>query len=54
MIYGDQDFAMPRFERLAEFVPHVEVVGLDCGHWIQEEMPEETNQVISQWLERQG
>jgi pimeloyl-ACP methyl ester carboxylesterase len=36
-----------------EFVPHVEVVGLDCGHWIQEELPEETNQVISRWLEQQ-
>jgi hypothetical protein len=32
----------------------VEVVGLDCGHWIQGEMPEETNRVISEWLDRQG
>lgn len=53
MIYGDQDWAIPRAENLTEFVPHVEVVGLDCGHWIQEEMPEETNQVISRWLEQQ-
>ncbi|QYA95715.1 alpha/beta hydrolase [Streptomyces anulatus] len=53
MIYGDRDVAVPRSESLTEFVPKVEVVGLDCGHWIQEEMPEETNQVISQWLERQ-
>jgi len=53
MIYGDRDWAIPRSEDLTEFVPHVEVVGLDCGHWIQEEMPEETNQVISRWLERQ-
>ncbi|MFE2626130.1 alpha/beta fold hydrolase, partial [Streptomyces caelestis] len=48
-----RDVAVPRSESLTEFVPKVEVVGLDCGHWIQEEMPEETNQVISQWLERQ-
>lgn len=53
MIYGDRDVAVPRSESLTEFVPKVEVVGLDCGHWIQEEMPEETNQVISQWLEQQ-
>lgn len=53
MIYGDRDLAVPRSESLTEFVPKVEVVGLDCGHWIQEEMPEETNQVISQWLEQQ-
>lgn len=53
MIYGDQDRAIPRSEDLTAFVPHVEVVGLDCGHWIQEEMPEETNRAISGWLERQ-
>ncbi|MGC5535548.1 alpha/beta fold hydrolase [Streptomyces sp. SR-10] len=53
MIYGDRDVAVPRSESLTEFVPKVEVVGLDCGHWIQEEMPEETNQVISKWLEQQ-
>jgi hypothetical protein len=34
-------------------VPNVEVVNLDCGHWIQQEMPEETNQAILNWLEQQ-
>ena len=52
MIYGDRD-VIPRFEKLTEFVPNVEVVGLDCGHWIQQEMPEETNQAILKWLEKQ-
>lgn len=52
MIYGDRD-VIPRFEKLTEFVPKAEVVGLDCGHWIQQEMPEETNQVILKWLEKQ-
>jgi pimeloyl-ACP methyl ester carboxylesterase len=42
-----------RSEKLAEFVPHVEVVNLDCGHWIQEEKPEETNQAMTKWLEQQ-
>lgn len=49
MIYGDRD-TIARQERLAECVPNVEVVSLDCGHWIQQERPEETNQVILKWL----
>lgn len=53
MIYGDRD-VIPKSVRLADFVPNVEVVSLDCGHWIQEEMPEETNQAIIGWLARQN
>ncbi len=53
MIYGDRD-GIPKFERLAAFVPHVEVVSLDAGHWIQQERPEETNQMILKWLEKQA
>ena len=52
MIYGDRDL-VARSENLAEFVPDVEVVSLDCGHWIQQEKPEETNRVITKWLEHQ-
>lgn len=52
MIYGDRDL-IPKSERLAEFVPNLEVVNLDSGHWIQQERPEETNQVILKWLEQQ-
>ncbi|WP_433044739.1 alpha/beta fold hydrolase [Dactylosporangium sp. CS-033363] len=51
MIYGDRD-AVLRAERLAEFVPDVEVVSLDCGHWIQQERPEETNRAILGWAAR--
>ena len=51
MIYGDRD-VIPKFEKLTEFVPKVEVVNLDCGHWIQQEKPEETNQAILNWLEQ--
>ncbi len=50
MIYGDRD-VIPKFEGLSEFVPHVDEVSLDCGHWIQQEKPEETNRAILQWLE---
>lgn len=53
MIYGEQDM-VPKFERLPEFVPNVEVVSLDCGHWIQQEMPTATNQVILEWLAQQN
>ncbi|MCJ8325103.1 MAG: alpha/beta hydrolase [Rhizobiales bacterium] len=53
MIHGDKDM-IPKFEKLTEFVPNAEVVSLDCGHWIQQEKPEETNLVILQWLEKQA
>ena len=53
MIYGDRD-VIPKFENLAEFVPNVAVVTLDCGHWIQQEKPEETTQAILTWLARQA
>jgi len=53
MIYGDRD-SIPKSENLQDFVPNVEVVSLDCGHWIQQEKPEETTRVILTWLEQQG
>ncbi len=52
MIYSDRDPVQPS-ENLTEFVPNVEVVNLDCGHWIQQEKPEETNQAILKWLKQQ-
>jgi len=53
MIYGERD-PIPKLENLSEFVPNVEVVSLDCGHWIQQEKPEETNKTILKWLEQQS
>lgn len=53
MIYGERDM-IPKFEKLSEFVPNVEVVSLNCGHWIQQEKPEETNQTILKWLKQQN
>jgi len=53
MIYGDRD-PVAKSKNLADFVPNVDVVSLDCGHWIQQEMPEETNQVILGWLDQQA
>ncbi len=52
MIYGDRD-AVGRAPNLRTFVPNVEVVSLDCGHWIQQELPEETNRAVLDWLGRQ-
>ena len=52
MIYGNRD-AVRRSENLTTFVPDVDVVDLDCGHWIQQEKPGETNQAILTWLDRQ-
>ncbi|WP_264210463.1 alpha/beta fold hydrolase [Leisingera thetidis] len=49
MIYGDRD-AIPKSENLAEFVPNADVVSLDCGHWIQQEKPQETTGAILNWL----
>ena len=52
MIYGDRD-TIQKFDRLPEFVPNVEVVSLDSGHWIQQERPNELNETIVEWLRRQ-
>lgn len=52
MIYGNRD-TIPKFEGLSKFVPKVQVVSLDCGHWIQQELPEETNEAILKWLKSQ-
>ncbi len=49
MIYGAND-VIPPFEQLPEFVPNVDVVSLACGHWIQQEKPQETTQAILDWL----
>ncbi|KAE9628135.1 alpha/beta fold hydrolase [Parasedimentitalea maritima] len=50
MIYGNRD-VIPKSENLSDFVPKVDVISLDCGHWIQQEMPDETTRKMLQWLE---
>jgi pimeloyl-ACP methyl ester carboxylesterase len=49
MIYGEQD-SIPRAQNLSDLVPNVEVISLDCGHWIQQEKPKETTETILNWL----
>ncbi len=51
MIHGTYDI-VPASERIKEFVPRVEVITLECGHWIQQEKPAETNAAILEWLSR--
>ncbi len=51
MIYGEQDM-IPKSENLKNFVPNLDVARLNCGHWIQQEMPKETTQTIINWLEQ--
>lgn len=53
MIYGEQD-TIPKSENLKNIVPNLDIVSLDCGHWIQQEKPEETTQAILKWLEQQN
>ena len=49
MIYGDYDM-VPKSETLADHVPNLTVHSLPCGHWIQQEQPEATNQIMLDWL----
>lgn len=53
MIYGARDTVAPA-ENLAQFVPDVQEVRLDAGHWIHQERPDETTRTIVDWLARQG
>ena len=48
-IFGKYDMVR-RSDNLAEFVPNVQVAELDCGHWIQQERPGETNQLMLDWM----
>ncbi|WP_137724167.1 alpha/beta fold hydrolase [Prescottella subtropica] len=52
MIYGDRD-PVQKPANLTEFVPDIDVISLDCGHWIQEEQPEATTRAMLTWLNRQ-
>ena len=49
MIYGEQDM-IPKSPTLSNFVPNVTETSLDCGHWVQQEMPNETSKLILDWL----
>lgn len=49
MIHGLQD-PIPIPSNMDDFVPNISIAPLDCGHWIQQELPDETNRLILDWL----
>ncbi len=52
MVYGEKD-VIPPLPNIKDFVPNIDVASLDAGHWIQEERPEELNQLILEWLKNE-
>lgn len=51
MIHGQFDM-VPMSPTLEASVPLVEIESVPCGHWIQQELPEETNRLLLGWLAR--
>jgi pimeloyl-ACP methyl ester carboxylesterase len=50
MIHGQHDM-VPATD-MSGYVDDLELHRLDCGHWIQQEKPEETNAILIEWLNR--
>ena len=50
MIYGRHDM-VPQMD-MSEYVKDLEVHHLECGHWIQQEKPAETSDILIEWLNR--
>jgi pimeloyl-ACP methyl ester carboxylesterase len=51
MIYGEYDI-VPKGRDLSEYIPNLESITLECGHWIQQERPDEVNAFLLDWLKR--
>lgn len=49
MIHGKYDMVQAN-PRLKQFAPNSEVHTLECGHWIQQEQPAQTNRLLLEWL----
>lgn len=52
MIYGKYDVVPRGRGDLSEYVPNLETITLECGHWIQQEKPDEVNAFLLDWLKR--
>ncbi len=52
VLWGEHDRALGRelAEGLEQWVPNVSVRFLDCGHWTQQERPEEVNRYLMEFL----
>jgi pimeloyl-ACP methyl ester carboxylesterase len=51
MVYGAYD-VVPKGRDFSEYVPNLETITLECGHWIQQERPDEVNAFLLDWLKR--
>ena len=51
MIYGQYDI-VPPMPNLTDYAPQVETHTLPCGHWIQQEEPQRTTELMLDWLAR--
>ncbi len=51
MIHGQYDI-VPENPKLSSIVSDLEVHTLDCGHWIMQERPTQTNELMLDWLRR--
>jgi len=56
ILWGEHDQALGRelTEGLERWVPDLTVRYLDCGHWTQQERPEEVNRALLEFLDRTG
>jgi pimeloyl-ACP methyl ester carboxylesterase len=50
MIFGEHDVAPP--SDLSPYAPQIESHTLKCGHWIQQEKPDEVNKILIDWLKK--
>lgn len=51
MIHGEHDI-VPKGGDVSKYIPNLESITLDCGHWIQQEKTEEVNKFLLDWLKR--
>ena len=51
MIHGTYDI-VPKGGDVSKFIPNLESITLDCGHWIQQEKVDEVNAFLVDWLKR--
>jgi len=51
IIYGRYDMVRP-FDRIGDYVPDLEIHTIECGHWIQQEKPEDANRIMMDWVAR--
>ena len=51
MIYGNHDIVAKGGD-VSNYIPNLESITLDCGHWIQQEKSNEVNVFLLDWLKR--